>query len=126
MGIGLTQELDAAGLSQFLHRVDELGYILFQLFQCRTADREGHFELLAVLTNHVKEHLVSRQIRPLGDARDDVVVGEVIVIVVIVADIKETVVFQTERLMNLEIKTNRFHISIVVLLFVFLLLIWSR
>jgi hypothetical protein len=47
---------------------------------------------------------------PLSDARNDVVVGEVIIIVVVVADVKETVVLQTERLMNLEIKTNRFHI----------------
>ena len=110
VGIGLAQELDAAGSGQFLHRVDELGYILFQLLQRGAADGEGHFELLAVFLDHVEQHLVGGQIRPLCDARDDVIVGKVIIVVVVVADVEETVMFQAERLMNLEIKTNRFHI----------------
>ena len=119
MGIGLAQELYTSRLGQFFHRVDELRHVLLQLLQGGAADGECHLELLAVFTNHVEQHLVGGQIGPLGDARDDVIIGKVIIIVVVVADIKEAVVLQTERLMNLEIKTNRFHICIVVLLFVF-------
>ncbi len=43
---------------------------------------------------------------------DDVVVGEIIEVVVVAADIEEAVTFQTERLMYLEVKTNCFHFVI--------------
>ena len=46
----------------------------------------------------------------MGYAGDDVVVGEVIVIVMVVADIEEAVAFQAEWLMYLEIEANGFHI----------------
>ena len=43
------------------------------------------------------------------DAGNYIVICKVIVVVVVVAYIKKAVSFETERLMNLEIKTNSFH-----------------
>ena len=40
---------------------------------------------------------------------DDVLVEEVVEIVVVFADVEETVTFKTERLMYFEIKTDCFH-----------------
>ena len=41
-----------------------------------------------------------------GDTVDDFIIGEVIIIVVVVADVEETIAFQAERLVYLEIETN--------------------
>ena len=55
----------------------------------------------------------------LREAGDDFVVCEIIVIIMVVADIEETVAFQTERLMYLEIETDILHILMVVCVDVF-------
>jgi uncharacterized protein YybS (DUF2232 family) len=45
----------------------------------------------------------------MGYARDYVVVGKVIIVIVVIAYVEETVSFKPEWLMNLKIKTNSFH-----------------
>ncbi len=110
MGIGLREEFHASGVGKFLHRLDEFRHILLKLLQSRSTDRESHLEAVAILLNHVEQHLVGGQVRPVRDARDNVIVGKVVVIVVVVTDIKETVILEPERLMYLEIETNNSHI----------------
>ncbi len=46
----------------------------------------------------------------MGHTCNDVIVKEVIEVIVVFADVEETVTFQTERLMYLEVETNCFHI----------------
>ena len=45
----------------------------------------------------------------MGHTGYDVLVEEVVEIVVVFADVEETVTFETERLMYFEIKTDCFH-----------------
>ena len=104
--VGLAQELHAAGGGQVLERVDKLGHILLNLFQCGAADRESHLETLAVLGNHLEQRGAGGQVGAACNARDDVVVGKVVVVIVVVTDVKKPVILQPEGLVYLEIKTN--------------------
>ena len=111
MGIGLAQELHAAGGGEFFHRVDELGHILLKLLQRATANGKRHLEFLAVRLNHVEKHLVGGQVTATSNARDDVIIGKVIIVIMVVTNVEEAVGLQAERLVYLKIETNRFHYS---------------
>ena len=109
VSIGLAEELNASCRGEILHGVNKLRYINLKLFKCCSANGESYLELVAILAYHVKQHLVCGQIGSLRNACNNLVVGKVIVVVVVVAYIKESVVLQTKRLVYLKIETNCFH-----------------
>ena len=108
MSIGFTENLHAAGGYELLHYVDELRNVLLELFQCHTRDGESAAEA-GILFQQMKQGFSCRDVAALSYASEDIVVGEVIVVVVVIAYVEEAVTFQTKRLMYLEIKTNCFH-----------------
>ena len=112
MGVGFGEELHAVGFDQFFHAVDKLGDIEFELFQRHARYGECHFEFSVGVFNHFEQGLVGRQIGALGYTRDNIVIGEIIVIVVVVADVEEAIPFQSERLVDLKIETNSFHMRV--------------
>ena len=61
---------------------------------------------MVALLYHVEESVGHRDVAVFGDAGDYVIVGKIVVIIVVAADVKETVTFQTERLMYLEVEAN--------------------
>ena len=112
VGKWLSNELYAPCIGEFLEHVEEFGHIVLELFEgdARDCDREAEAALVGL--DHAKECLCGRDIAVVGYTGDDVVVGEIIKVVVVAADVEETVAFETERLMYLEVKTNCFHCQV--------------
>ena len=123
VGIGLGEELDATRGGEFLEEVDELGHIHLELLEGGAGDRDGTLEGALRLLDHAQQRLCGGDVRALGYTGDDVVVGEIVIVVVVVAYVEETVSLQTERLVNLKVETDCFHIDLEV--FWFLGLIFS-
>ena len=109
--IGLTQNFHAPSFGKLLHGIDELRNVLFQLFKRCAAYGKSNFEFLSIVANHLQQGFACRHIRAMSNASDDVIIGKVIVVVVVIADVEESVVLQTEWLVYLKIKTDCFHCS---------------
>lgn len=112
VGEGLCNELYAPCVGEFLEHVEEFGHVVLELLKgnARDCDREAEAALVGLY--HAKKCLCGRDIAVVGYTGDDVVVGEIIEVVVVAADVEETVAFETERLMYLEVKTNCFHCQV--------------
>ena len=107
--VGLSQELNAAGLSQLLERLQNLGSVLTELIDSSTGDRERHLECALMLLDQVQKQRVHRQVAQTRNLLHNRLVGQIVQIVVVLAHIKEAVLAQTKRLMYLKIKTDCFH-----------------
>ena len=79
---------------------------MLKLLECSSTNRERHLEFLAILLNHVEEHLVGWHVGALCYAGDDIIISEIIIIIMVVTDVKEAISLQTERLMYLEIEAD--------------------
>ena len=109
VSIGLGQKLHAAGVGEFLEQVDKLGDVHLKLLESGACDGDGTLEGSLGVLDHLEEALGGGDVAALGYAGDDVVVGKVVIIVVVVAYVKEAVSFQTEWLMYLEVEADCFH-----------------
>ena len=90
--IGLGQEFNAAGGSEFFQQVDELGHVELELFQGSAGDGECATEV-GILLYHAQQAFCGGNITAVGYAGDDVVVGEIIIVVVVIADVEEAIAF---------------------------------
>ena len=117
MVISLAEEFHAARGGQGPEGVDYLGGEALELLQGGTGDGEGHLELSLPRLDLLEELGVHRQIALLRDAAEDGPVGEIVIVVGILADIKESVEPQTGGLMDLEIQADTLGCHIVLILF---------
>ena len=108
MVIRLAEELDAARRGQGAEAVDHVRGEALELLQGGTGDGERHLELALVRLDQLQELGVHRQIALLGDAAEDGPVGEVVIVVGVLADIEESVEPETGGLMDLEIQADTF------------------
>ena len=106
--IGLAQELHAAGLGQGAEAVDHVRREALELLQGGTGDGERHLELALVRMDQLEKLGVHREIALLGDAAEDGAVGEVVIVVGVLADIEESVEPEPGGLMDLEIQADAF------------------
>ena len=104
--IGFPEELHATGLRQLAETFDHLRGVPVELLQRGAGDRERHLELPLVFPDQVKQEIVHRNIASLGHPAKDGPVGEIIIVVGILADVEESVLSQSGRLMDLEIQAN--------------------
>ena len=109
MGVRLCEELDASRLVELLEFLQHLRCVHFELLYAYAGEREGHFEILAVLLGHFEEGAQCRHIGTFGDVGDKALVLVVVVIIMVGTDIEETVTFEMNDLVYLKIKTYRFH-----------------
>ena len=98
-----------AGIGKFLENIDKLRYILFALFKSDTCYRDCATEFAFALFNHAQQALCCGNITALSNACDDVIVGKVVIVVMVVAYVEKAVAFQAERLMYLKVKADGFH-----------------
>ena len=77
--------------------------MIFQLFNTCTRKREGYLEVISVLLYHLQQGVECWHIRTLCYVADASFVLIVIIIIMIGADIKETISLQMDNLMYLEI-----------------------
>ena len=109
MRVRLGQELDAASLVELLQEFDDLGSVVFKLFDGTARKREGTLEIVGIGLGHFNECFDGRHVGTFGCFGDGACVLVVIVVVVVSADVEETVTLQVDILVYLEIKTNCFH-----------------
>ena len=107
-----SEELHALGTCQLLKDVDHLGVELFEHLNHRSADADRAVELTLTQVDHVFDGLAKRQIRSLYKPVNMFLRSQIIVVVMIMTDFKETISLQTVRTVHLEAKTYIFHNSI--------------
>ena len=117
MVVGLGQEFHFTCVGQFFEDIHKFGHILLALLERNACDGDGTAEFTVGVLDHFQQALCGGDVAAVGNAGDYVVVGKIIVIVMVVAYVEKAVAFQAERLVNLEIEANRFHIVVVFLLF---------
>ena len=113
MGVGLCEELHASGLSQCLETLHHFRSESLELLYGSAGNGEGHLELLAVCLDEVGNHAVHREVAPGRNAAHNGAVFKIVKIMIVGADVKETVKSQSVGLMYLEVQTNAFSCHIV-------------
>ena len=103
VAVGLGEELHATSLVQLLQLLDNLRGVHLQLLNTCTGEREGHLEVVAVLLDHLLQRVQGWHITTLCDIGDATLVLVVVIVIMIGTDIKETISFQMNNLMYLEI-----------------------
>ena len=106
--IGLAQELHAAGRGQGAEAVNHVRGEALELLQGGAGDGERHLELALVRLDQLEQLGVHREIALLGDTAEDGPVGEVVIVVGVLADIEESVEPEPGGLMDLEIQADAF------------------
>jgi len=104
------KELYASCLCQVPHTIYKFRYINLELFQCNSGNRKRGFKFPVRVLNHFQQSIVCRNIRTVSYTAHNLFIIKIVIVIMIVAYIKETITFQTERLMNL--KTDGFHIML--------------
>ena len=74
-----------------------------QLLHAYARERESHLEEARMLLQHFAQSLESRHIRAVSHISDETLVLVVVLVIVVCADIKETIALQLYVLMYLEI-----------------------
>ena len=111
VGVCCGEEFHFAGVGEFTEDVDEFGHVLFELFECDAGYGDSAAEFAFGFFDHTQQGLGCGDVALVGDAANDVFVEEEVVVVVVVADIEETVAFEAERLVDFEYEVNCFHSS---------------
>ena len=109
MTVGLGQELHTACLRQRAEKFEHFGCVLLDKLQRNAADTEGYLEGLAVLLDHVEHRLQRRLVALLRQFGNDALVLVVVVVVMVRADVEETVALEVDGLVYLKVKANGFH-----------------
>ena len=104
--IGFGQELDAAGGGQRLEAVENLRAEALELVQGGAGNGIGNLEFALMFLDEFQHELVHREIALLRDTACNRAVGEVIIVMGILADIEKSVQAQPHGLMDLEIQTD--------------------
>ena len=106
------EELYAFRSGQILQDINHLGVELLEHLNHRTAYAQRAVELTLTQINHVADGLTQRHVRSLYQPVYMFLRGHVIIVVMVMADIKETITLQTIRCMHLKAKTYIFHNAI--------------
>jgi len=102
--ISLSQKLDAAGLRQSIKSAHYLGTVLFELLYNDPRQTEGDFKSAFESPNNIQHQPVGRKIAFVGDFTAD---GSVLEFVKVPRRVvKNCIMSQAKRLMNLKIKTH--------------------
>jgi len=88
------------------------------LFQRDARNGKSEFKFTVVLLDQVQHHIIGGKQTAFCHSADYIFIGKIVVIIMISADIKETIAFETKWLMDLKVKTDGFH----VLLFFYLVI----
>jgi hypothetical protein len=106
--IGFVEELDAAGLVQFMETVEDFGSGFGELFEGDAGDREGDAEAAVVLPDVVQKHPIGGEVALLSDLFDQLGVLEVVEIMLIC--VEDAVPSESEGLVDLEVKADCGHV----------------
>ena len=103
VAVGFCEELYTAGGCQPPEEVEHLWSVLLDEFQRNAADAKGYLEGFAVFLNHVEHCLQGRLVALFEELVNDALVFVVVVVVVVCADVEETVALEMYRLVYLEV-----------------------
>ena len=103
VGVRLREELHATGLVELLELLQDLRRMQFQLLNAHAAQREGYFEILAMLLYHGQQGVQGRDITAFGNVADGAFILKSVIIIMVGADVEETITLQMNALVYLEI-----------------------
>ena len=103
MGIGLGEKLYTAGFVELLEEFDDLGRVVFELLDGAAGERESAFEVAWIGFCHLYEGFKCGNVGAFGCFTDGARVFVIIVVIVVRADVEETVTLQVDVLVYLEI-----------------------
>ena len=107
MIVRLGQKLNTAGARQRVEGADDLRGVCEKLFQEDAGDTVCNFEPAVVSADKVENQAVGGEVTLVGDLSADFSVFAVIEIMLGI--VKNGIVSQPTRLMNLKVKTDRSH-----------------
>jgi hypothetical protein len=107
----LAQKFDASRVGESFEIVDHLGAMGFHLLKDDACDRKGDLEIPFVLPDKLQHHSIGRKIALLDYFFQDYGVLFVVFVPMVSVDIEEGKMSVPARLMDLEVTTNRRHVS---------------
>ena len=117
--IGLAEELDASRSREAAEAVDHLRSVAVELLKRGTGDGERHLERSLALLDSLEEEFIHREVALLGYPLEDGPVGEVVIVMRVLADIEEPVQSESCRLVYLEVQTyTLFHIVVFLIILI--------
>ena len=106
MVVSLTQELHTARICQFFETVKHFRSVSCKLLNRRTGNGKRYLKFPFVLLNSIQKEFIHRKIALLGYSLEYGSVGEVVVVMGILAYIKETIEAESGWLVYLKVKAN--------------------
>ena len=103
MAVRFGQKFDTARLVELIEEFEHLGAVLFQQFDGRAGEGEGALEIVAVVVGHLDEGIEGGDVAVFGRLGDGALVFVVVVIVVVGADVEETIALEVDVLVDFEI-----------------------
>ena len=103
MRIWFGKKFHAAGLVHGLQLFDNLRGVHLQLLNAHSRQRERHLEVAIALPDHFLERVESRHVRSLHDVINASLVLVIVVIIMVRADIEESIPLEMYDLMYLEV-----------------------
>ena len=101
--VGLGQQLYATGVDQCAERIEHLWSVSLELLNNRTCERECHTECTLVLLDELQKERVHWQVALACNLEHNCTIGQIVKVVVILADVEKAVGLQSPRLMYLKI-----------------------
>ena len=103
MGIWFSEKFHTARVVEFLQEFNHLRSVVFKLLNGAARERDGALEVAAIALSHFDERVESRHIRVVGSFSDRARVLVVVIIIMVCADIEETIALEMDVLVYLEI-----------------------
>jgi hypothetical protein len=111
MVVRFVEELDISRIRKPLETVEDIRPVLLKLIDDSARDGIGNMEISPVTPDQIQHDPVGGEITFFGDFMDDLSVFLLVLIMMVMIDIEKSIVPQSTRLMDLEIKTDTRHID---------------
>ena len=106
MGVGFGKELDTARLGKGAEAVEHLGCKTLELVKGDARDGESDLETRTVALNELEKESIHGEIALGSYLFNNLRIRIIVKVVVRFANVEKAVTAETERLMNLEVKTD--------------------
>jgi len=110
MVVCFVEEFDASRVGKPLETVQDIHPVLFKLIDDGTRDGIGNPEISPVPPDQIQHDPVGGEITFFGDFMEDLTVFFFVLVIMVMIDIEKSIVPQSTGLMDLEIKTDTWHI----------------
>jgi hypothetical protein len=111
MVVCFVEEFDASRIGKSFEAVQDIHPVLFKLINDGARDGIGNPEISPVPLDQIQHDPVGREIAFFGDLVEDRAVFFFVLVVMVMVDVEKRIVPQSTGLMDLEVKTDAWHID---------------